>query len=78
MSTDLAKLLDTLIAKAPGLREAGVLELAVDGVSAKLAPHEPVVETSDEDKTPDNYADAMLDPALYGGSVPGYTLRTKS
>lgn len=75
--SDIAKLLDTLIAKAPGLREAGVREVQFDGVSVKLAPHEPVVERGD-DEEPETYSDPMEDPALYpGGKVPGWTLRTK-
>lgn len=74
---DAKDLLALLTASAPGLRQAGVCEVSFDGVSVKFAPWEP--EPSNEEPVePDNYADPLEDPTLYGGRVPTYTLRSKS
>lgn len=54
------------------LREVGVLELSVDGASARLAPLDPPPAKHDERE--DEPADPLLNPGLYqGGIVPGYT-----
>jgi len=56
---------------APRLREVGVLELSVDGASAKLAPRDPPAPAATERE--EEPVDPMLNPALYpGGIVPGY------
>lgn len=76
-SSDLSAktLLQTIVEMAPSLREAGVLEVSFHGVCVKMAPHEPEVEQGEEPAGPDNYADPLEDPALYGGKVPTFALR---
>jgi hypothetical protein len=75
---DAKELLTLLTASAPGLRQAGVREVSFDGVSVKFAPWEPEPDERDDEDSHDNFADPLEDPTLYGGRVPGFTLRSKS
>lgn len=75
MSAATKGLLDLVIAKAPALREAGVLELAVDGISVKLAPAKaPDVQPVQEEEPE---ADVWQDPSTFGrtSTVPGKSTR---
>ncbi len=76
MAIDPKDLLALLTATAPGLRQAGICELSFDGVHVKYTPWEPEPAQQD-DEEPENYADPLEDPALYGGQVPGFKLRGK-
>jgi len=80
MASDLSALLDTLIAKAPAMREAGLLKLGLPGgVTVELAPHEPKVSGDDNEEDDSlEHPDALSDPRTFpGGVVPGFKLRTK-
>lgn len=77
MVTDMAQLLDMVIAKARQLREAGVLRVQLDGLSFELAPagapHMDDEELDEPEDTDD--PDPFNDPATYGGMVPGLPRR---
>ncbi len=66
------ELLDTLAAKAPALRKAGVREVTLEGISFKLG--EPEVEwPKEKDEDPVTYSNPLDDPRLYpGGKVPSF------
>lgn len=70
----LAESLATLIAKAPALRAAGVLQVSTPELSAVLAPADPAPSSPPKaSKAIPNYPNALDDPAAYpGGRVPGY------
>lgn len=70
----LALMLDLLIAKAPAMRRAGILNLSIDGLSVVLAEDVPdPVKPDKHDATPPEPLDPMNDPATYGGGpVPGF------
>lgn len=63
--------------QAPKLREAGVLELQVDGLRATFAPWDPPFDPEQQPATTDDGAgsDPLNDPMLYGrapgSGVPG-------
>ena len=60
-----AELLDLLIEKAPELRRAGVLEVAINGLSARLSP--PQRAAAKIDKTPpEQPRDPLNDPETFG------------
>ncbi len=70
-------LINMVIARAPALREAGVLSLTLDGLSVMLAPSAPPKErisVDDEDEpTEQSHPDPLMDPATYaGGFVPTF------
>ncbi len=70
----LAAVLDTITAKAPGLRDAGLLDITVGSVQFKLAPPEVKLEEPDK-KTNAPPSDPFRDPATFGrrdGYVPGF------
>lgn len=65
----------TLIAdRAPQLREAGVLELTVDGVTVRLAPYEPPPAQPRREEAAVEDPDPLNDPATFGriGRAPGF------
>ena len=73
-----ATLIDLLIAKAPALREAGVLVIAIGDTRVELAAYAPPIEattTTRNDDEPDEARDALSDAATYGrgAGVPGFT-----
>jgi len=68
-TADAAGLLDLIAARAPALRQAGVLSVELDGVAFTLAPPEPpdpVPETRSPDDAEDVPRDALRDPATHG------------
>lgn len=67
-----AELLDLIADKAKRLRNEGILEVAVDGLSFKLAPAEPP-ESSGDDAEEEVELGVFEDPATYGRTktVPG-------
>jgi hypothetical protein len=74
--SEVAQLLDVVIAKARQLREAGVLRVQLDGLAFDLAPIAPAIEDSDDDLLLDvDEPDPFNDPATYGGHVPGFRRR---
>jgi hypothetical protein len=66
-----AEWLDLLIAKAPALREAGVLEVSLAGGSVKLAEFIPPPQDASKDAVTAP-GDAMDDAITYGGVLPGF------
>lgn len=68
-----------LIEQAPALREAGVLDLTIGGVSVRLAPHEPPPATPDPRERVEEPANALDDELTYGrrpgSGVPGFPRR---
>lgn len=68
-----------LIDRAPALREAGVLELTMDGVSVTLAPHEAPPAEPDPRERVEEPANALDDELTYGrrpgSGVPGFPRR---
>jgi len=83
---DFSAKLDILITKAPALREAGVLKLSVDGVSAELMPAEQTLPEDLrailDDAQGEMDADPMNDPSTYGlpegASTPGFARLKKA
>lgn len=71
MSATTKALLDLVLAKAGALREAGVLELTVDGLTLKLAAAKAPDEKPVQEEEPE--ADVWQDPSTYGrtDTVPG-------
>lgn len=74
-----AQWLDLLIEKAPLLREAGVLEIDLEGCAVTLAPVEPdlshlmVAPTTNNEASMAQHMDALDDPDTYpNGQVAGY------
>lgn len=68
-----------LLEQAPALREAGVLELTIGGVSMRLAPHEaPPAEAGPSDRV-EEPTNALDDELTYGRrpgtGVPGFPRR---
>ncbi len=64
--------IDLLIRKAKALREAGVLDVEIDGCKATLAPvppEMPAIPTEPSDGQHGYHSDAMQDPMLYPGGV---------
>lgn len=78
-----AALLDLLVSKAKGLRDAGILRVELEGCKFDLAPADvavPEVRRIPADEVPiPTEPDAMNDPATYGttGRVPGFTRRSR-
>lgn len=63
---ELGLLVAEVVKRAPALRDAGVLELAIGEVSMKFAPavvYQPDVTIDEPDPEP---VDALSDPATYG------------
>lgn len=71
----LSSILDLLVAKAPAMREAGILNLSIDGLSIVLAEAAPEpVKPDKHDTSPPAPVDPFDDPATYGRSrLPGFT-----
>lgn len=76
----IAELMDLALSRAPKLREAGLLELCVDGVLMKFAPvvapePPPVADRPAEPEPPSN---PWQSPQMYGRTktVPGARQRT--
>lgn len=70
---DIAAILDTVTAKAPGLRSAGVLSVTIADVVMQLSPTDHHTGAGDDEPAGSEPADPLNDPALYGrGFVPGY------
>jgi hypothetical protein len=63
-----AQILAMIREQAPSLREAGVLELELDGWSVKLAPPAPVQDddAADTPSPPMSDLDPLNDPATWG------------
>ncbi len=70
------QIVDFIIKNAPGLREAGVLSLAMEGTTVQLAPYEPMQQMADAKPVDDpviEHSDPLMDPDTYpGGKVPTY------
>jgi len=68
-----AALLDLIADRAPGLRAAGVLAIAVDGISAQLAPADQPADDSGQDGQDEEEKGVLDDPATFGRKtgVPG-------
>ena len=68
-----------IVAQAPALREAGVLDLMLHGVSIRLAPHEPPPAASTARERVEEPANALDDELTYGrrpgSGVPGFPRR---
>jgi hypothetical protein len=74
----LEEMLDTIIAKAPQARHAGIRRVHVEGLlSFDLAPTEPPAAQDDDerDEEESESADPFEDAATYGGRVPGFRRR---
>lgn len=66
--------IDTVIAKADGLRKAGVSAITIDGCSVVLLPAELGEDTETKEPVVEPDTDALSHPATYpGGKVPGFT-----
>lgn len=69
-----AALVDLIVERAPELRKAGVLEIAIGDFKVSLAPHqaESASTKADDEKMP---VDPLLDPHTYGlpegSKIPG-------
>ena len=72
MTGDQAAILDLVLERAPKLRAAGVLSVAIDGLSVTLAPPEPPPDMGSPEDEPSE-VDVLSDPATYGrrSGVPG-------
>jgi hypothetical protein len=73
------QLLDLLLAKAPELREAGVLELGIEGLTVKLAPAVPAsIDVVGDDTDDSKETNMWNDPITFGRrrGTPGRPMRT--
>lgn len=61
-----SELLALLAEKAPALRKAGVLEVAIDGFRAKLAAPDYEPDGEDEKPKPEERLNALDDPRTFG------------
>jgi hypothetical protein len=61
--------IDLLLKRGPELRRAGVLSIGADGLSAVLAPADPVVDDSDDDSAT-TVEDEPANPWERGESYP--------
>lgn len=70
-----------IIDRAPALREAGVLDLTIDGVSMRFAPHEPPPAVPDARDRVEEPTNALDDELTYGrrpgSGVPGFPRRRR-
>jgi len=72
--------LDLVIAKAEALRASGVTTITVGNCSVQLAELPPLAlihasgPTPRKDPEPNHDMDPLGDPALFGGSLPGFDL----
>lgn len=71
--------LTLLVERAPALREAGVLDLSLGGMSVRLAPHEPPPAVPEARERVEEPANALDDELTYGrrpgSGVPGFPRR---
>lgn len=65
------QMMDLLIARAPKLRDAGVVYLELDGCKVQLAPPEP--KPLPDSKPQPTWSDPLDDPDTFaGGRIPTY------